>query len=92
MYYNPAAFSFSYLCLFQEAAYIKIHAELPDVLTNYAQPVNTKVYPTWEKFIKSYLSKGWCFKMHLQLFRINYLEPRRIITLYYARCYSIVVD
>ena len=43
---------------FQEAAYIKIHAEIPEVLANHAQPVNTNIYPTWEKFLEAFLAKG----------------------------------
>ncbi|KAH9508924.1 hypothetical protein Btru_048311 [Bulinus truncatus] len=42
----------------QEAAYIKIHAEIPDILTNYAQPCNSKIFPTWETFLKAFLSQG----------------------------------
>merc|ERR1719422_695902 len=42
----------------QEAAYIKIHAEVPDILLKYAQPLNTKMYPTWEKFLRAFLSQG----------------------------------
>ncbi|CAL1540597.1 unnamed protein product [Lymnaea stagnalis] len=42
----------------QEAAYIKIHAEIPDILTSYAQPFNTKAYSTWEQFLRAFLSQG----------------------------------
>ncbi|KAK7010096.1 IQ domain-containing protein H [Biomphalaria glabrata] len=42
----------------QESAYIKIHAEIPDILTNYAQPFNTKIFPTWELFLQAFLSQG----------------------------------
>ena len=42
----------------QEAAYIKIHAELPDVLANHAKPVNYQVYNTWQKYLNAFLSQG----------------------------------
>ncbi|KAJ8304824.1 hypothetical protein KUTeg_018407 [Tegillarca granosa] len=42
----------------QEAAYIKIHAEIPDVLAEHAMPVHTELYPTWEKFLDAFLSQG----------------------------------
>lgn len=42
----------------QEAAYIKIHAEIPDILSEFAKPCNTKIYPTWEHFLNAFLSLG----------------------------------
>ncbi|XP_053405574.1 IQ domain-containing protein H-like isoform X3 [Mercenaria mercenaria] len=42
----------------QEPVFIKILAEIEDVLKNHACPVNTKVYPTWDKFLQSFLSQG----------------------------------
>ncbi|XP_002730454.1 IQ domain-containing protein H-like [Saccoglossus kowalevskii] len=42
----------------QEAAFIRIHAEIPDVLEKNARPVNTTVFPTWQKFLEAFLSKG----------------------------------
>ncbi|XP_077988694.1 IQ domain-containing protein H-like [Glandiceps talaboti] len=42
----------------QEAAFIKIHAEIPDVLAKNSIPVNTAVFPTWEKFLEAFLSQG----------------------------------
>lgn len=42
----------------QEAAYIKIHAEIAEVLSHHAKPMNTKIYPTWERFLESFLSQG----------------------------------
>ena len=47
-----------YRYYFQEAAYIKIHAEIPDVLANHSKPCNTSIYPTWEKFLEAFLAKG----------------------------------
>lgn len=42
----------------QEAAYIKIHAEIPEVLATHAKPVNTKLFPTWDSFLDAFLSQG----------------------------------
>ncbi|XP_052277313.1 IQ domain-containing protein H-like isoform X2 [Dreissena polymorpha] len=42
----------------QEPVFIKILSEIQELLENHATPVNTKVYPTWEKFLASFLSKG----------------------------------
>ena len=46
------------LFVMQEAAYIKIHAEIPDILMNYAQPSNTRVYSSWQMFLMDFLSQG----------------------------------
>ena len=42
----------------QEAAFIKIHSEIADVLAAHAQPVHTDVYSNWEDFLDSFLSQG----------------------------------
>ncbi|XP_050402803.1 IQ domain-containing protein H isoform X1 [Patella vulgata] len=42
----------------QEAAYIKILAEIPEILITYAQPANKKIYPTWSKYLEAFLSQG----------------------------------
>ncbi|XP_070208772.1 IQ domain-containing protein H-like isoform X2 [Littorina saxatilis] len=42
----------------QEAAYIKIHAEIPDILMEQAKPSNTRVYATWQHFLVDFLSQG----------------------------------
>ena len=58
---------FSLVLYTQEAACMKIHAELPDVLSANAQPLNTKVYPTWEKYLSAFLSKGACLCLCIRL-------------------------
>ncbi|XP_021362303.1 IQ domain-containing protein H-like isoform X2 [Mizuhopecten yessoensis] len=42
----------------QEAAYIKIHAEIADVLHANSKPVHTSIYATWETFLEAFLSQG----------------------------------
>ncbi|KAK3607906.1 hypothetical protein CHS0354_036732 [Potamilus streckersoni] len=42
----------------QEGAYIKIHAEIPEVLAKHARPINERIYPTWDKFLEAFLSQG----------------------------------
>lgn len=48
---------FQIFCL-QEAAYIKIHAEIADVLAKYARPVHEELYEDWSKFLDAFLSQG----------------------------------
>ncbi|XP_075063684.1 IQ domain-containing protein H isoform X2 [Mixophyes fleayi] len=42
----------------QEKAMRQIAAELPQVLQYYAQPVNRRRYPTWDRFLQSLVSCG----------------------------------
>lgn len=42
----------------QEAAYIKIHAEIADVLAKHARPVHEELYEDWSKFLDAFLSQG----------------------------------
>ncbi|XP_069842085.1 IQ domain-containing protein H isoform X2 [Dendropsophus ebraccatus] len=42
----------------QEKALQRIAQELPQVLEQYAQPVNTSLYPTWDKFLQTLVSRG----------------------------------
>ena len=43
---------------FQEVAFLKIMNELPVVLSNCAQPSNTKAYCSWETFMQTFVSQG----------------------------------
>ncbi|EDO37640.1 predicted protein, partial [Nematostella vectensis] len=41
-----------------EPTLIKVSAEIPDILSRHAHPVNSELYPTWEGFLHDFLKRG----------------------------------
>jgi hypothetical protein len=48
----------------KEPTFVKILEELPIILDKYAQPVNLHAFPTWESYLKAFLSHGGIIEAH----------------------------
>ena len=41
-----------------EPTFIRVSAEIPEILAHHAIPVNRELYPTWDKFLEDFLKRG----------------------------------
>lgn len=41
-----------------EPTLIRVSAEIPEIMAHHATPVNSELYPTWDKFLQDFLKRG----------------------------------
>lgn len=41
-----------------EPTLIRVSAEVPEIMAHHAIPVNSELYPTWDKFLQDFLKRG----------------------------------
>ena len=41
-----------------EPTLIRVSAEIPEIMAHHATPVNSDLYPTWDRFLQDFLKRG----------------------------------
>jgi len=41
-----------------EPTLIRVSAEVPEIMAHHATPVNSELYPTWDRFLQDFLKRG----------------------------------
>ena len=57
-YITGTSYSLHFSLLTQESALKRIMVELPAILSQYARPVDTSLFPTWRDFLQQFFSQG----------------------------------
>ena len=55
---GPSYHLLHFSLLTQESALKRIMVELPAILSQYARPVDTSLFPTWRDFLQQFFSQG----------------------------------
>ena len=59
-----------------EPTLIRVSAEVPEIMAHHATPVNSELYPTWDKFLQDFLKRGqWIFQSGYVPLKLNSTEP-----------------
>lgn len=55
-----------------EPTLIRVSAEVPEIMAHHATPVNSELYPTWDRFLQDFLKRGqWIVQLGEVPFKSN---------------------